>query len=1099
MNGDVYSIRLLVERQEKGYRASWLDSFHPGSRPFDLELPLGREDTEELRWYLEKFHEFVGTGTEARARDVARRIEDWGRQLFEACFPGVEGTHVYRNLTDALRAKNQVLLTLGSEDSDFLRQPWELMRDHRGPLIFQGVSIRRQLVGAGPVTFQPPQIRRPLRILLIVARPRDAGFIDPRSSMEPILDSLESLPVGAVELSVCRPPTLARFEEMISTARREAKPFHIVHFDGHGYFHLGVGGLSFENEDRSEDRVGPRPLGDLLSRLEIPLVVLEACRTSGIAEESPVGSLAPALLARGVSSVVAFSHSVHVKASRILVGRLYGELANGLTVGQALSEGRAALRAQAQRPLHRGPRATTVHLQDWFIPQLYQVGGDPALLQAKRSQASLPPAPKPEERMAGFPLEPVYGFQGRARDLRELEWDLERFRAVQVTGVGGLGKTALAREAAIWWLRTGRFEKAVFVSFEQPMLAGRVAGELGRAFEGPDFLARGEEDQLASAAKIFHQRRVLLVWDNFESTLPQFQEGGGLSLYPAEELDKLRRFYQQLVDKAGASRLVVTCRPVKATLRGIKEHPLAGLDRPDSLHLIHAIADLKAIDLNRPGYERSEIELLLDQLNDHPLSISLVGPHLSALRPAQIREKFAELLEQFEDEIGEEGKNRSLLASLAFSTSRLRAPSRALLPFLAAFRGGACEQTLLAFSKVPPESWPPIRAELEGTALVQAESIQSGAGPFLRFHPTLPYAVRQIDGVETALDEMDFLALYSGLGIAINAMILGSQPAAGMELMGKEEPNFRLAIEMAFRLGKHIIGWQIADPLINFLGLSARSREHELLAQWTKSQMPSEGSLDHVTWAATCDQAQSLSRVGKWTEAEGVMRGLIARQVKEKVIHDEDPSFFLGTSYGYLAKILESAQRPEAAVEASFAAIAALEGSTSKDARGNLGGAWGALANAYLALGRLEDALEAAERSLSINRELQKGTAIAAAIFRRATILAAQKRFAEAEAGFREGQSLAESIGDLETAATAVQHRAKMLQDQGKLDDAVDLYQQAIQLAQKAGDLVGEMRLYDLLASAERLRGKLQVAEAWYSRARQIAAELDDRVPDCEG
>src|SRR5437870_3315813 len=83
------------------------------------------------------------------------------------------------------------------------------------PLALQGVTIRRQLQGAG----RPRQdangvpLADRLRMLLIVSRPSDIGFIDPRNSIAPMLDVLDDLP-GQVELEFCDPPTLQHLEQL---------------------------------------------------------------------------------------------------------------------------------------------------------------------------------------------------------------------------------------------------------------------------------------------------------------------------------------------------------------------------------------------------------------------------------------------------------------------------------------------------------------------------------------------------------------------------------------------------------------------------------------------------------------------------------------------------------------------------------------------------------------------------------------------------------------------------------------------------------------------------------------------------------------------
>ncbi|MCP4687751.1 MAG: CHAT domain-containing protein, partial [Desulfobacterales bacterium] len=366
-----------------------------------------------------------GAGDHKRADGIQSRLAGWGKALFDAVFGTVEGVNAYRNLMDREKEGFRCLVTLGAEDPRVLGQPWEMMRDERGPLAFRGVTIRRQLKGAKIV--RTSALELPLRALLIVSRPSDIGFIDPRNSIPPILDALESLPAGMAEVSFCDPPTLKGLEKMISEARKAKRPFHIVHFDGHGTYlpKTGVGALAFERENAKTHLVSGIDLGDLLTRLDIPLALLEACRGSDLSDRPVFGSVAPALLQAGVGSVVAFSHSVHIKAARILVERFYAELAAGMTVGQALEESRSALHADRTRWLRPGPDAETIDLQDWFIPQLYQVGPDPALITDGRTESG-PARPRGarriRKRMHGeFPPRPMYQFHGRALELLKLE------------------------------------------------------------------------------------------------------------------------------------------------------------------------------------------------------------------------------------------------------------------------------------------------------------------------------------------------------------------------------------------------------------------------------------------------------------------------------------------------------------------------------------------------------------------------------------------------------------------------------------------------------------------------------------------------------
>jgi hypothetical protein len=61
-------------------------------------------------------------------------------------------------------------------------------------------------------------------------------------------------------------------------------------------------------------------------------------------------------------------------------------------------------------------------------------------------------------------------------------------------------------------------------------------------------------------------------------------------------------------------RVLITCRPGETGLPGVRELHLEGLDRPDALHLLRRIVEQRAIDLERPGWEREAIGSLLDRL-----------------------------------------------------------------------------------------------------------------------------------------------------------------------------------------------------------------------------------------------------------------------------------------------------------------------------------------------------------------------------------------------------------------------------------------------------------------------------------------------------
>jgi len=1099
-----YEIRLVIQPEGEAYRARWTQSDGQESEPFSLVLPLTAANMLDVRWYLEEYCQFAGAGDRQRAQGIESKLTEWGGNLYNAVFGTPEGTHIYRNLIDAAAdGRENCLLTFGSTDPKLLGQPWEMIRNGGAPLAFRGVTIRRQLVGAGRQKMKH-SLDLPLRVLLIVSRPGDVGFIDPRNSIRPMLAALDALTDGQVELDFCEPPTLGRLDQILSEALRDERPYHVVHFDGHGCYmpESGVGALVFERDDAEKSHlVAGTQIGDLLARQAVPLAVLEACRTADVGELPVFGSLAPALLQSGVGSVIAFSHAVHIEASRLLVERFYRELVAGATIGRALGEARVALRANPARWLHAGPDAPTVDLEDWFIPQLYQVGADPALALTKgrrRAKKSSRVTIRKWDEVAAalhgqFPPEPMYRFHGRALELLQLQRAFQRHRAVLLCGGGGMGKTALAREAAAWWLRTGQIDAAVFCSFEQKAGAEQVVQTIGRALEGDRFGRRSADEQWTKAVKLFHDRRVLLVWDNFESTLPIYQQGEPADAplqFGDDARRDLHRLYRELTGGDPSGRLLVTCRPEETGLPGIKQQDLHGLARPDALHLLAAILDIKNISTERRGYGREGIDALLKLLEDHPLSIELVAPHLKTLKLAEICAEFGRLLDRFKDETALESRNRSLRASLEFSKRHLSQAAQDVLPYLAWFEGGAFEASILAFTQLNAEAWAAIRAELVATALV---SVQDVGASYVRFHPTLPYAARAEEVPEPQQAEERFLGVYLGVEKMIHQALDGSRPAAGMVAMAHEEANLRAAMTRVFRLGRRQAGGSIAYTLREYLERAGRLRERDGLIEWVQEQQPDDDALDEAACNAILDHAWPLLTQGRADQAVAVVQGLITRLETDGLAGGADPTFQTALAYRQLGQILVHAHQPAFALESAQKAIGLFENLPGDAARGNVSAALGDLANAYRQLGKLDEALETAERALAIQRDLGRQRQVGAGLILIAAILTEQQRYAEADDRYGEALRAAETARDPDLQGTVLQHQGVLQDETGNHDRAVDLYQKAVTFFQRAGDPSAEMQTCDMLGTAEQERGHLDAAEAWYARSREMALQLKDR------
>jgi tetratricopeptide (TPR) repeat protein len=710
-----------------------------------------------------------------------------------------------------------------------------------------------------------------------------------------------------------------------------------------------------------------------------------------------------------------------------------------------------------------------------------------------------------------FPRPPQYGFQGRARELYELEGFFRRHRGIVVHAMGGMGKTTLATEAALWWTRSGLFrDGACFVSFEKAINADRVIAVLGEYCEGPKFHQRPSTEQRRRAIEFFQERAVLMVWDNYESVLPQFNDGAAQqgSPYTDDERRRLADLLHDLTTGPGKGCVLVTCRPGETGLPRAMKFELQGLARADSLWLLHCILDRDGVKLSDPRLSRDKLDPLLRDLADHPLSLELVGPHLRSLTPEQIRADFGKLVETMKQD-SDQGRNTSLLASLEFSRRHLSDAARAALPWLGLFSGGVFEVNYLNVSQIEPAAWEAIRSELQGIALLRTEDdIEIAGRPFLRFHPTLAIASADSTLAERPETRERYLQVYLALMQALDRALTGSQSRTALEILDREEMNWRTAVRWAIADGRHQIAAALGDTFSRYLQRSGRLRERDAWVQMLR---------DAVTQAGFTAEAASYERQHAWTlftqgdpqEAVDRLQSLIERL---RQTTEFDPAFQLATTASMLGRVLNHCGASAQSIPVLREAVglweqlveraggqpwepllASPDHAKAAAELGNLSATMGSLANALRDAGQHDEALEVAEKGVVIQQARGDHRNAAAAHIQCASILLAAGRYDEADARYDLALAAARQAGDKELEGTTLQHQGALARRRNQLDRATRLYQQALQRFQEAGDRGGMMQTYNLLGVVERKAGRLAEARAWYEKSRELASDLKDQ------
>jgi tetratricopeptide (TPR) repeat protein len=831
----------------------------PFSHEFAFEITA--QDRADLRWYLEDYLEFPEHPAGLIAARVEQRMAALGDALFHGIFHGSDAArevwmHVRPRLADA-----RIEVVSGIAEATAI--PWELMRDPRNetPLALTAQAFVRSQRGAPTIAMPAQRDAGKVWILLVICRPKGDEDVPFRSVANRLAQGLNVS--EDFDLDVLRPPTFEALARTVRAAKDAGKPFHIVHFDGHGTYAdpadlakagHAVGNLRLdggatgrhgflmfedpENKDNAEYIDGGK-IGKLLTDNGVPVLVLNACQSAyaeaapaptdmaaagdGRAELRGFGSLAQEVIDAGTAGVVAMRYSVYVVTAAQFVAELYRGLAGGQSLGEAVTLARKHLAENPEREIAYGKRV----LQDWCVPVVYERAR--IALWPKRSldkeielRLDAPAEASPLDK--ALPAQPDVGFFGRDETLYAIDRAFDRHRIVLLHAFAGAGKTSTAIEFARWYVSTGGIEGAVlFSSFERHLPLARLLDKIGEVFGAALERAGKQWDAITDAAErrrvalwVLSQVPALWIWDNVEP-ITGFPAGTP-SEWTAEEQRELLEFLRAL--RGTKAKVLLTSRRDERAWLGDLPVRVAVPPMPmrERLLLAGAIVErhgkrLAALPDLRP---------LLDYTAGNPLTIlAAVGQALrdgmateAALSDYVARLRAGE--EAFEDEAAE-GRTKSLGASLSYGFARgFGEDERKILALLHLFQGCVDVDALRCMGDEPSEKWclaavSGLTRE-SGTALLDRAAecgllTALGKG-YYRIHPALPWFFRGLFAahfpVATGEDRLATRAFVEAMGSLgdyyHNTFAEGN--SAVFDALRAEEDNLLVAFRLA-----HFHGW----------------------------------------------------------------------------------------------------------------------------------------------------------------------------------------------------------------------------------------------------------------------------------------------------
>jgi tetratricopeptide (TPR) repeat protein len=1069
-------------------------------RRYRFTAPLGPIEAEDLTWYLERYVNWPSGVFQERARGIEANLQKWGRSLFDTL-----NTDAARNALEAWKAApsgaerrftvkvDRELMDATDErqaDADegatlLLALPWELIHDGEGYLFqgARGVRVRRSLPSRNPQ--QALATEPPIRVLLVSPRPEDesAGYIDHRSSAKPVVEALTALGELA-EFKVLEPPTFTALQRELKSA-----PYHVVHFDGHGVYdrNHGLGALCFE-DPADEGKVAGRrsqlvtadKIAEVIRDHRVPLMFLDACQTAKAAAD-PSASVAGKLLESGVGSVTAMSHSVLVETARRFVSEFYRDLMGGKRVGQAMLSGQRALKADT----FRGKVFTgDLHLEDWFVPVLFQEELDPQLVREIPAESIRAIAGRGRQLALGkIPEEPQHTFVGRSRQLLAAERVLSREEYVVLRGAGGEGKTAIAAELARWLVLTRRFDRGAFVALDQSGDARKMLYAIGDQLV-PNYASRAGQDQRLEWQLVdrpLGEQTTVIVIDNVESVLEPPAGSEAAALFEAEVLKEILDLCRRLAE-TGRTRLIFTSREAIPEPFSGNVLKIGRLDKWEAIRLVGEVlgkGDLMPHAADA-GESEAEVEALVEAVGCHARSLVLLAREVAASGVRHATERIRDLMAKLETEHPGD-RERSLLASAELSLGRLPAQTRRRIRPLSVFHGGASLFGICLALKLQPELAVSLVRELENVGIAEM-----GEFGYVRFDPAL---LGELDGEEreaarvawseAMAAEVEYL--YRGTfekdaHLALNIALLDlANLVSALEYLARVEPPERV-IAIATSL----------EALI------AELNRQKALARVVEIRTGATGPVSdwsHPRYRAEQAAVERLLERGRHEEAVQAAGALHARmQAAGKAAYEEAAydaaaaQFTLGRALlmsgaagAALGHLEEARRRFQSLGEVRAANVAVVDS-----------------ADCLIYLGRYDEAAGAYEESIRVAAQL--GDARQRAVIRSqlATVRMLQKRYVEALNLYAEVRKTFQELGESRYVAATWYQIGLLHQKADQYEAAEGAYQESLKIDVQLGNLAGEARTLIALGTVYSLMGRLEEAVRFYRPAAEVFVSLRD-------
>lgn len=286
---------------------------------------------------------------------TAEEIRLFGELLFQTLFDDALRHDLFLRYERAIAEQTVLRVELDIDEQscpDLAALPWEFLRTEEnaphGAIWFAThpnllLSRRRAIWrAANPIRLK---VREPLRVAVAVANPADL----PKILYENVLTRLRQL--AKTERIELLDPVIPATRRAIDDAL-ERKP-HIFHFIGHARFlddqRREIGQVALTKANGETEWVNAAEFGELFTRHQPGIVLLQACETASLSASHPFIGIASQVVQQNIPAVIAMQYEVSNLTAQQFDVEFYRRLADNQPVDRAIQEGRRRIALGANR------------------------------------------------------------------------------------------------------------------------------------------------------------------------------------------------------------------------------------------------------------------------------------------------------------------------------------------------------------------------------------------------------------------------------------------------------------------------------------------------------------------------------------------------------------------------------------------------------------------------------------------------------------------------------------------------------------------------------------------------------------------------------